>query len=223
MATDLNITMKQYNGVDYDTLYPATKASQIIDTLPITSGGTNSSTASGAMNNLITPLSTITPANNDIIPLKDVSANAAVGATISQLISSLSSNGVITSSNLASQVANLGYAKIQTGSYVGTGTYGSGNPCSLTFDFVPELLFLTGAPSGNIQWFIGEYDVRLIAIGSPNLLPNEYTNGGLFSAHNKGASKMSNKTLSWYDTRDASNQINADGITYQYIAFAKGT
>lgn len=31
MATNKNITMKQYNGVDYDTLYPKTIASQIID------------------------------------------------------------------------------------------------------------------------------------------------------------------------------------------------
>ena len=31
MATNKNITMKQYNGVDYDTLYPKTIASQIDD------------------------------------------------------------------------------------------------------------------------------------------------------------------------------------------------
>lgn len=29
MATNKNITMKQYNGVDYDTLYPKTIASQV--------------------------------------------------------------------------------------------------------------------------------------------------------------------------------------------------
>lgn len=31
MATNKNITMKQYNGVDYDTLYPKTIATQIDD------------------------------------------------------------------------------------------------------------------------------------------------------------------------------------------------
>ena len=31
MATNKNITMKQFNGVDYDTLYPKTTASQIDD------------------------------------------------------------------------------------------------------------------------------------------------------------------------------------------------
>ena len=31
MATNKNITMRQYNGVDYDTLYPKTIASQVDD------------------------------------------------------------------------------------------------------------------------------------------------------------------------------------------------
>ncbi|WP_298020986.1 hypothetical protein, partial [uncultured Dysosmobacter sp.] len=35
-----------------------------------------------------------------------------------------------------------GAAKIQTGSYVGTGTYGESNPCSLTFDFSPKLVII---------------------------------------------------------------------------------
>ncbi len=30
MATNKNITMKQYNGVDYDTLYPKTIAAQVV-------------------------------------------------------------------------------------------------------------------------------------------------------------------------------------------------
>ena len=29
MATERNITMKQFNGIDYDTLYPKTIASQV--------------------------------------------------------------------------------------------------------------------------------------------------------------------------------------------------
>ena len=35
-----------------------------------------------------------------------------------------------------------GKARIQTGSYVGTGTYGKSNPCSLTFDFKVKLLYI---------------------------------------------------------------------------------
>ena len=32
--------------------------------------------------------------------------------------------------------------KIATGSYTGTGTYGSANPCSLTFDFSPKVVYI---------------------------------------------------------------------------------
>ena len=39
----------------------------------------------------------------------------------------------------AIQSLGSGFAKIQTGSYVGTGTYGASNPCSLTFDFTPKI------------------------------------------------------------------------------------
>ncbi len=35
-------------------------------------------------------------------------------------------------------------AKIQTGSYTGTGTYGSANQCILTFEFVPDIFFICG-------------------------------------------------------------------------------
>ena len=44
----------------------------------------------------------------------------------------------------AIQSLGSGFAKIQTGSYVGTGTYGASNPCSLTFDFAPKWLIFCG-------------------------------------------------------------------------------
>ena len=85
MATDKNITMKQFNGTDYDTLYPKTIASQIPD--------------------------------------------------------------VYSKSYIDSILKNS--AKIQTGSYVGTGTYGENNPCTLTFDFIPEVFFIQNLTSSS--------------------------------------------------------------------------
>jgi hypothetical protein len=38
------------------------------------------------------------------------------------------------------------YAKIVSGTYVGTGTYGSSNPMTLTFDFTPKYVFVSGKP-----------------------------------------------------------------------------
>ena len=40
----------------------------------------------------------------------------------------------------AIQSLGSGFAKIQTGSYVGTGTYGQANPCSLTFGKYPKYM-----------------------------------------------------------------------------------
>lgn len=39
----------------------------------------------------------------------------------------------------AIQSLGSGFAKIQTGSYVGTGTYGLSNPCSLTFEKMSKI------------------------------------------------------------------------------------
>ena len=50
-------------------------------------------------------------------------------------------------SALATAVA--GGAKIATGSYTGNGLYGSSYPCSLTFPFVPRIVFLCGPANYN--------------------------------------------------------------------------
>lgn len=61
MAVNKNITMKQYNGTDYDTLYPQTIASQISGQIPssqisgqipVSKGGTGATDAKAARQNL---------------------------------------------------------------------------------------------------------------------------------------------------------------------------
>ena len=52
MAIEKNITMRQYNGTDYDTLYPQTIASQISGEIPISKGGTGATNAESARRNL---------------------------------------------------------------------------------------------------------------------------------------------------------------------------
>ena len=79
----------------------------------ISSGGTGAESESAAVKNLTSP------ASDDLIPFQDVSSGSAGKTTLSALASALQSV--------------RGYAKIQSGSYVGTGTYGADNPCSLTF------------------------------------------------------------------------------------------
>lgn len=114
-------------------------------------------------------------------------------------------------------------AKIETGTYVGTGTYTSSNPNSLTFGFVPKLVFLSRNITANTQNGLneGSYSSRLInpsnyAIASKgsfnsSLSPSETANCPLIVSWN-------NTSVSWYCPYNANYQLNTLGITYHYIA-----
>lgn len=102
-----------------------------------------------------------------------------------------------------------GNTKVETGSYVGTGTYGQSNPNSLTFDFVPKLIciFPSSDPSfGGWVWFQG------ISIGRTNV-SSAGSYGGGFTA----TITWNGNTVSWYQTSDANYQLNANR-SYNYIA-----
>ena len=120
MATNYNITMKQFNGTDYDTLYPAANLSNSIGQIQSSqiAGGINVGNATGTL------------------PV----ANGGTGLTSLTSGYYLVGNGTgqVTLQSPSQLQSSLGldqYAKIQTGSYTGTGTYGSSNPNSLTFNF----------------------------------------------------------------------------------------
>lgn len=93
---------------------------------------------------------------------------------------------------------------VEVGSYVGTGTYGSANPTSVTLSFVPKLFFVGGETDqvlglvgdGTAYSQIGDYGGRYIRISSYGT------------------------TIAWYDTQSngASDQFNTSGKTYRYIA-----
>lgn len=91
--------------------------------------------------------------------------------------------------------------QIQVGTYVGTGTYYSDQSNSLTFDFVPKLVFvmrdtasiLSDATDGFI--YAGQ-------VGDQS--------GKIFT--------LTGKTLSWYNYSSAEEQLNTSGTTYYYIA-----
>ena len=161
MATDKNITMKQFNGTDYDTLYPKTIASQIPDVY-----------------------------------------------SKSYIDSILKDN-----------------ARIQTGSYVGTGTYGASNPCSLTFDFVPIFCIIYGSKwsktTGYNIYSWGSVDSQC-AILYTNFLTNEYKPYFIqeqSAPSGEGYAKMIGTTYFWYHSGGASYQFNrSTDYTYYYLA-----
>ena len=80
----------------------------------------------------------------------------------------------------AIQSLGSGFAKIQTGSYVGTGTYGASNPCSLTFDSSRQQLnakFLlfgeTLAGQGSVNIYHQSYTPYIVSLET---LPESYRN-----------------------------------------------
>lgn len=132
-------------------------------------------------------------------------------------------------------------AKIETGSYVGNGTYGKDNPNSLTFGFEPKVVWIIvlkyqransdggtgGNPYSTEQWSHSYAGFWTLAIG------DSYKNMGytidcmdgrthgydfLTSSENGYFAKVADKTLSWYATDSDDKQFNELGETYHYIA-----
>lgn len=129
---------------------------------------------------------------------------------ISQINNGVNSEISGVNSEISEVLTQLGTkAKIQTGSYVGTGTYGPDNPCSLTFDFEPKLIFLQG-----------NFSLVICTI-------NSWVWGNYANAEKIDTSvtcTLSNKTLTWltsYTSGDASDIImNVKDKNYDYIAIA---
>lgn len=93
-------------------------------------------------------------------------------------------------------------AQVQYGSYVGTGTYGSANPCTLTFDFRPLLVILSKPSS---------------PYAPPIFLRGMTSAPGIDPSYKPNIS-WGNNWVSWYYTTSAESQGNVSGQTYYYLA-----
>lgn len=92
--------------------------------------------------------------------------------------------------------------KIETGSYVGTGTYGSSNPNSLTFGFAPK--FFICISSRGKPCLSSQSDGTMWVYG--------FTYGGNY---NTPTFSLSGNTLRWYSDT-VGPQLNTEGETYFY-------
>lgn len=108
--------------------------------------------------------------------------------------------------------------RVETGSYVGTGTYGVNNPCSLTLPFEPKL-FIVGDTDGR-KGTKGNY----LYFALPIFLGDTYEKidwkfGGT-TATQYTLMKREGSTISWYInfTGSGSDQLNGTGTTYYYYA-----
>ena len=100
--------------------------------------------------------------------------------------------------------------RIATGSYTGTGTHGSSNPNSLTFEFEPKVLFI--APVTNYSGALNYQSIFWKGVTSfPTYIGSADT--GMSVVVNWG------KTVSWYTTGSYANrQLNDNGVDYAYVA-----
>ena len=98
----------------------------------------------------------------------------------------------------------LGIARIETGTYVGTGTNGH----SLTFNNVPKLVFVWGSGHSPLVWTTGMSKCTLASGDTYDL-----------------DISLSDKTLSWVYHTVVSGEnrpyhsLNSEGDTYGYAAF----
>lgn len=99
-------------------------------------------------------------------------------------------------------------AKIATGSYTGTGTYGSSNKNSLTFDFEPKLLvvLMSGVRSVSNEYgfiWVPPDGALGFAATSNVYVPTITVNGN---------------AVLWYQKNAAKWQCNESDTTYNYVA-----
>ena len=220
MATNYNITMKQFNGTDYDNLYPAANLSNSIGQIQSSqiAGGINVGNATGTL------------------PV----ANGGTGLTSLTSGYYLVGNGTgqVTLQSPSQLQSSLGldqYAKIQTGSYTGTGTYGSSNPNSLTFNTSPYFLSVEGSTGFRtfIQGTNNSFNIFFIPVTSLS----EGSPVGYYAGQVTGTSDYdyfyiykNENSVFWYVTTDASSpnatvysakQFNLNNLEYNYSVFLR--
>ena len=106
---------------------------------------------------------------------------------------------------LIMSIPSMGFspARIVTGSYVGTGTYGSGNPNTITVGTTPKLLAVSGDMSNATGTTVAVY-------GATRVLGSSSQDG--FSDF---TITWSSNGVSWYSSREGS-QMNISGAVYCY-------
>lgn len=156
---------------------------------PINLGGTAASEANQARQNLgAAAVKEMTKAEYDALP--------AIDPTIFYALTDVEAEGV----------------KIEVGSYVGTGTSGSGNKTKLTFSGKPMIVFVytDGGPtpsktngwSKSFIWVYGQTTAQI------NISSSQSTSATFANSGNE---------LSWYGN-NATIQVNESGTTYKYLA-----
>lgn len=112
--------------------------------------------------------------------------------------------------------------RIATGSYVGTGTYGQNNPCTLTFDFAPKIVSIYEIVYKSSPQSYGTIGLNFLPGLSLDAVRCGFYNGNSLSnlQIDRVTFSTDGKSVSWYSERGAVYQANDPGYAYYYWAIA---
>ena len=115
--------------------------------------------------------------------------------------------------------------KIVTGSYVGTGTYGSGNRNRLVFPSPPKVIFISGALRESNNSFVRNGMAVMYSGVSDYVSTLGMTYASSAKNTNDATITWSGNEVSWWTSPSSSDasytqyaQLNGNGITYHYTA-----
>ena len=190
-------------------------SSDITGTLPLTRGGTGQTSAAAALYALLNGATALDAAGlkaEDYIGVGDAAAATGRKVTLNDLAAYLSQGA--------------GAAKVESGSYVGTGTCGVDHPNSITFSFAPEIVFIVG--SGSSSSYESNFGIMggsrstapYYSMYGPILSTGYRIGTGFCAASNEGYGKKSEdgKTFYWYHYNNAARQYNSAVETYYWLA-----
>lgn len=189
-------------NLDASKIASGTMAAARLPTMAVNKGGTGKT--SWSANRLIYPSASTT--------LAQLAFPSVAGSVLRQ-----GASGAPYWTSLQDLVAALGDAggvRIATGSYTGTGTYGANNPCSLTFDFSPQIVMITihEINSASSQPLISGPWIRGMSKGRLIVQPVAYSNDNYVNLTWNG------NALSFYSTKDANYQLNLKDGIYHFFA-----
>lgn len=117
----------------------------------------------------------------------------------------------------------VGAPKIETGSYVGTGTYGQSSPNTLTFNFTPKLVLIARVSGGSSPDYWPTFSFGIFPVYA---LTENYSDAGSgyirmnandLGTDNYSFAKISGNSLIWY-SNGGLKQLNENSATYIYLA-----
>lgn len=118
-------------------------------------------------------------------------------------------------------------ARVQVVSYVGTGTYGESNPCSISVDFpMKAIVFLArvytnGGCNKISTYFVSSSYANDVSSVLVERVPKTYSQflglGNNYYGNNFGKRSKDRKSYYWYNTDNANDQGNFAGTIYYFL------